>query len=558
MWQDVKLWGFLAGLGLFLLGMYLLEQGLRGLGSRSMKKLLREHTRSPLRGVLAGTVVTAFLQSSSLVGLIVLAFVGAGILEFRNALGVIMGSNLGTTATGWAVALLGFKLDLLDLANPALALGAMGTVFLRQGEKPYFLSNLLLGLGLLLLGLGEMTGAFNALQQNVDLGFLAGRNLLLYFLGGVLFTALVQSSSAAMMVVLAALHTGVFSLVEAVAIIIGSNLGTTSTVLLGALRGSVEKRRVALSHFFFNLVAVVLALILITPMIRLITVNLGLADPLYALVAFHTLFNLAGILVFLPFTGLFARFLEWLVPDRPEGQACTYIHGVPARVTEAAIEAVRKELADLVQRAVKVNLHCFKIAEHDVFPPEALPATATRQAFEDEYALLKRAAGEVMGYTYAALNSSVGEADNRQLTQLNHAVRNVTYAAKYIKDIRHNLAEFRHSTSDAVVDSLAQMQNAIRIIYRKLVILAGDDTPELIVDHYLELKHQLRDEYERFVSTSYALSGGGRMDNEEMSSLFNVNRAVYLSTSALLEVVRVLRGIAENPGITPEPVVGEA
>jgi phosphate:Na+ symporter len=558
MWHDVKLWGFLAGLGLFLLGMYMLEQGLRGLGSRSMKKLLREQTRSPLRGVIAGTAVTAFLQSSSLVGLIVLAFVGAGILELRNALGVILGSNLGTTITGWAVAILGFKLDLLAFAHPALALGALGTVFLRQDERPYYLSNLLLGLGLLLLGLYQMTGAFASLQQNVDLSFLRGHNLLLYFLGGVLFTAVIQSSSAAMMVFLAALHTGIFSLTEAIAMVIGSNLGTTSTVMLGAIKGSIEKRRVALSHFFFNLVTVVLALILITPMISFITSLPGLTDPLYALVAFHTLFNLMGIIVFMPFIGLFARFLEWLVPEEKDGGYCSYIRGVPARVTEAAIEAVRKELGHLILQAVRVNLHCFKIGEDDVFPAAEERRPQPRQVFEDEYAVLKRADGEVMSYIYAALNTSVGEADNKQLTHLNHAVRNVTYAVKFIKDIRHNLAEFRHSPSDAVVASLAEMQNEIRIIYRKLVALVSGDMPELIVDHYLELKRQLRGEYERFVSNSYAVSAEGRVDNEEMSSLLNVNRAVYLSTSALLEAVRVLLNIEETPAITAAPVISEA
>ncbi|MEJ2095409.1 MAG: Na/Pi symporter, partial [Gammaproteobacteria bacterium] len=130
MLQQIELWGFLAGLGLFLLGMYFLEQGLRGLGSKAMKKFLREQTRSPIRGVFTGTLVTAFLQSSSLVGLSALAFVGAGIFELRNALGIILGSNLGTTFTGWIVTLIGFKMNLGVFAQPMLAVGALGTVFL--------------------------------------------------------------------------------------------------------------------------------------------------------------------------------------------------------------------------------------------------------------------------------------------------------------------------------------------------------------------------------------------------------------------------------------------
>ena len=360
MLAQLELWGFLAGLGLFLLGMYMLEQGLRGLGSRSMKKFLREQTRSPFRGVITGTVVTAFLQSSSLVGLIVLAFVGAGIFELRNALGIILGSNLGTTFTGWIVTLIGFKLDLENFAQPMLALGALGTVFLRQDSKPYFSSNLLLGLGLLLMGLDQMTAAFNALAGNMDVSIFQGRNLFYYLLAGFLLTAVIQSSSISMMILLSAMYTGIVSLDEAMPFAIGANLGTTSTVLLGSIKGTSEKRRVAYSHFFFNLATGILALMFLPVFRYVITGVIGISDPLYSLVAFHSLFNLAGILVFLAFLEHFVRFLYWLVRDEEE-DVCSYIQHVPAEVTDAAIVAIRQELVAMIVDAMKLNMHCFRI-----------------------------------------------------------------------------------------------------------------------------------------------------------------------------------------------------
>ena len=154
--ETLDIWRIVASIGLFLLGMHSLEQGLQGLGSKTLKQFLQRYTRSPIRGVLTGTVLTAFLQSSSLVGLILLAFVGAGMLEMRNALGVILGSNLGTTFTGWMLAVLGFKLDLVEYYQPLVAVGAFGTVFLPASQRPYYLGNLLLGLGLLLMGLGTL------------------------------------------------------------------------------------------------------------------------------------------------------------------------------------------------------------------------------------------------------------------------------------------------------------------------------------------------------------------------------------------------------------------
>ena len=556
MLQNIELWGFLAGLGLFLLGMFMLEQGLRGLGSRPMKKFLREQTHSPIRGVIAGTAVTAFLHSSTLVGLIVLAFVGAGILELRNALGIILGSNLGTTFTGWIVTVLGFKLNLVNYAQPMLALGAMGTVFITQGTKSYFYSNLLLGLGLLLMGLGEMTGSFTSLVENVDVNLIRGHNLFVYFIGGVLFTAVIQSSSATVMILLSAIHSGVITLNEAAPIVVGADLGTTSTILLGALKGSVEKRRVALSQFFFNLVTDTLALLLLPVLLYFITEIIALKDPLYSLVTFHSLFNVIGIAIFIPLLGKFVNFLEWVVPKAKDAmEYCVYIRRVPANVADAAIEAVRKELFNLIIQSMRLNLHCFKINTNDIFLDELYSYHRQHLVYEDEYALLKRAEGEILGYTYSVQSGTLAEEDARELTQLNHAIRNVAYAAKFIKDIRHNLMEFRHSSSDTINTSQTSFQNGVKFMYRKLVELLLNKNPELAIDHYMELKKGLRAGYEQFIRDIYSLSGKDKIDDEETSSLLNANRAVYLSTLALLESVRVLLSIEENAVEHNAPVI---
>lgn len=557
MWLDINFWGFLTGLGLFLLGMFMLEQGLRGLASKSMKKFLREQTHSPLRGVFTGTVITVILQSSSLVGLLVLAFVGAGILELRNALGIIFGSNLGTTFKGWLVIILGFKLDLMDYAQPMLALGALGSVFITRESKIYFYSNLLLGVGLLLMGISEMIGSFTSLTENIDISFFRGHNLFIYFFGGALLTAVIQSSSVTMMIVLSAMHTGVITLNEAAPLIVGADLGTTSTVLLGAIKGSNEKRRVALSHFFFNLGTDLLALLLLPLLVYFITDIILIKDPLFSLVAFHSLFNLIGIAIFIPVVGQFTKFLEWLVPGGFEDarEFCVYIRRVPAKVPDAAIEAVHKELSVLIMHAIRLNLRCFKINENEVIPEELIIRGERHSAYEDDYALLKRATGEVLGYTYTVQGNAKEEEDTRELTQLNHAVRNVSYAVKFIKDIRHNLAEFRHADSEIINTSQSELQNEVKLIYRKLAELILNRNPELAVEHYLELKKEIRTGYEKFIQNIYSVSGQDKISDEETSSLLNVNRSVYLAASALMESVRVLLSIGEDPILPAASVI---
>ncbi len=557
MLQQIELWGFLAGLGLFLLGMYMLEQGLRGLGSRSMKKFLREQTRSPIRGVFTGTIVTAFLQSSSLVGLIALAFVGAGIFELRNALGIILGSNLGTTFTGWIVILIGFKMNLVAFAQPMLAVGALGTVFLKQGGKPYFYSNLLLGLGLLLMGLGQMSDAFTALSTNVDVTVFRDRPMLYYFLAGALLTAVIQSSSVSMMILLTAIYTGVITLNEAAPFAIGANLGTTSTVLLGGLKGSGEKRRVALSHFFFNVVTSLLALLMLPLLLYFISDLLFIRDPLYSLVLFHSLFNVIGILLFLPLLEHYIRFLGWLVPVA-EYEICAYIKQVPAKVTDAAIAAIEKELIRMCALSMRLNLRCFKIMAESISRDPLFAETTSPKPYEDDYAKLKRAGGELLGYNYTVQTQAQDEDDVRKLTRLNHAIRNATYAAKFIKDVRHNLADFRHSQSPLVESTYADLLDVIEGLYPKLADLLLNKHPELAVEKYEELKDAVRTSYERVHQDIYHAIGKEQLEDEEASSLLNTNREIYLSNSALLESVHVIISLMNKPEDIPPPVIQPA
>ncbi len=545
MTENITLWGFLAGLGLFLLGMFMLEQGLRGLGSRSMREFLRRQTRSPIRGVFTGTLVTTFLQSSSLVGLITLAFVGAGILELRNALGIILGSNLGTTFTGWIVTIIGFKLKLINYAQPLLALGALGTVFLNHTSRPYYYCNILLGLGLLLMGLGEMTSSFKSLADEVDASFFHGHSLFFYFIAGAIFTAVIQSSSVAMMIVLSAMHAGAFTLEEAAPIVIGADLGTTSTILLGSLKGSREKRRVALSHFFYNTITASLALLFLPLFLYFILHVLKMTDPMFSVVMFHSLFNIVGISLFIPFVDRFILFLEWLVPEEKEKASCNYITKVPAKVTDAAMEAVNKELQTMLMHTMCLNLRSFNLKKDSVFPYDLEFANGNNLPYEDDYILLKRAEGEVLGYTYQVQSKTQNHEELSEITELNHAVRNASYAAKFVKDIRHNLSDFRQSSSAAVEMLQAEFQKEVVTIYKRVLVTLQNKDPELAAEHFMGLRKYVRQSYERFAQDIYAESGEDRINDMETSSLLNANRAFYLSNMAMLESLRVLLAIPE-------------
>lgn len=309
------------GLGLFLLGMMIMTEGLRAFAGPSLGALLRRFTRSPVSGAATGTLVTALVQSSSATTVSAVGFAGAGLLTFPQALGIVFGANLGTTITGWMVALFGFKLE-LGTTMPLLVLAG---ALLRLTGRPRVrdAGMVLAGFGLVFIGIDAMRagmGGFEGLvtPDTFPSDDFSGRIRLLGI--GLLITLVTQSSSAGVAAALVALDSGAIELRQAAAMVVGMDVGTTVTAGLATLGGSVPARRTGWAHVVFNLLTGVGALLLLPLFfLGLETAWPGLAadDPQLALVGFHSCFNALGVILVLPVARPFARLVERLVPDRP-------------------------------------------------------------------------------------------------------------------------------------------------------------------------------------------------------------------------------------------------
>lgn len=527
-------WELAAGLGLFLFGMMNLEQALRALGTRSFRHLLREQTNTPIRGVFMGILSTACLQSSSMVGLIVLAFVGAGILKMTNALGIIFGANLGTTFTGWVVATIGFKLNLTEYALPLIALGSLGIVFINSEKRLHSQTRLLLGFGLLLMGLELMKTSMAFLGEQISPDIFRDYPLPLYLLGGLVFTALIQSSSATMMIVLSAIHADVLPLTTAAAIVVGADLGTTSTVLIGSLKGSADKRRVALSHFIFNLVTDVLAFLLLIPMLHLITQRLSVQDPMYALVLFHSMFNLLGIALFLPFVSPFSRWLQKRFTN-DETTVCQYITKVPHNVSDAAEAAIQQEVTRLFNKVIILNLRTLKIRPEELLHGyQALEIyQQIRQqtpTYDEQYSEIKHTEQQIIQYANKVLQEKSSEEEAQKISRLLHAARDLVYSAKSLKDVRQNLVELRLQSEDE--ELMETIRYDIRTIYRHLLNLLEKTDPVLIEEKQQQLKEDINLSHDRLhqLITSYK---GSEDIGIPLSSLLNINREILVSNQTL-------------------------
>ncbi|SDN54857.1 phosphate:Na+ symporter [Lutimaribacter pacificus] len=331
----------IGGIGMFLLGMEVMTAALRDAAGRDLRAVLARFTTTPLRGVLTGAGATALIQSSSATTVMTVGFVGAGLLSMPQALGVIFGANIGTTATGWLVSILGFKLQ-LDALAMVLLLPASLTLLLgrggvaRAGRVVAGLCLLLVALALMQAGAADLTGWLTPERLP---GASLGGMLALAGLG-LAVTVLMQSSSAAMALALVLLDSGALTLIQAVAIVLGMNIGTTFTAILASVGGSGPMRQTALANLLFNLGTFAVAFPLVWLGAGLIAGFGARHDAMTVLLAMHTGVNMLGVALFLPGTARFAGFLARLVPNPKEPPLVTLDRGM-LRDSEAALVAAQ-------------------------------------------------------------------------------------------------------------------------------------------------------------------------------------------------------------------------
>ena len=312
---------------MFLYGMSLMSTGLQKAAGTGLRKLLASITSNPFKGVLTGLGVTAAIQSSSATTVMVVGFVNAGLLTLTQAIGVIMGANIGTTMTAWIIAVFGFKADISALAVPLMALGFIFSV--SKKDKLRNISELIIGFSLLFLGLSLMKSSVPDLRQTPEvLEFITSwsghgfASVLLFLALGTVLTLILQSSSATVALTLIMLNMGWIQFDMAAAMVLGENIGTTITANIAAAVGSVNAKRAALAHTVFNLFGVVWALAIFHPFINFVQwlVSLMGVDEatatIYGISMLHTTFNLLNTLLLVWFTKPIARLVTVLVKDK--------------------------------------------------------------------------------------------------------------------------------------------------------------------------------------------------------------------------------------------------
>lgn len=492
---DFDFWMFIAGLGIFLFGMFHLENGLKGLAGNSFKKLLQRFTDKRWKGILTGSFVTAILQSSSLVTLLVLAFLGGGIISLQNALGIVFGANLGTTFTAWIVATVGFKLNISDLSYPFLAIGTLSYLLLDSRPVLKNWGSFLIGFGLLFLGLDFMKMAIESVADQVDLSLYANLGLWVFLLIGIIITVLIQSSSAMIVIVLSALNADLISIHQSVAIIIGANIGTSSTLVLASIKGFADKKRLAAANVIFNLVAGTLCFLLLNELVNFTINCLGIKEPLMELVFINTIINLIGIILFFPFVPALARFMnKRFKKSEPTGNSL-YIKNVTPEVSDVALKALNNEISRVYTLVEAFILDCLLIRKN-----EQNKSTGLKSIFRAEtnllerYNQLKSIEDEITAYYTQIQQFNLSEAEADLAASYMIRLRLMIISAKNIKDITSNIEQMLESEEELAGEILKRLQDFTKQSLNKLNELNRDEIdPKIIVE--------LRSEYDLFYSS---------------------------------------------------------
>jgi phosphate:Na+ symporter len=349
----------IGGIGLFILGMILMTDGLKTLAGDTLRNTLSRFTGGRFSSILTGIGITALMQSSHATLITTIGFVSAGLLTFEQSIGIVIGSHIGTTSTGWLVAVLGLKMKISMISLPILGIGAMMRLLGR--EKTANIGLIMAGFGLIFLGIDTLQTGMKDLTGKIDLSSYTGATLsgrIFLVALGIGMTIVMQSSSAAITMTLAALNSGTLNLEQSAALVVGQNVGTTLTAAIAAIGASTPAKRTAASHIIFNAATAIVVFFILPWFVAALEFFLrygGITDPTLVLPAFHTAFNILGMFIALPIIRLFSRLVTILIPDT--GPVLTrHLDNSVTSIPAIAIEAARRTARDITIILIEITI----------------------------------------------------------------------------------------------------------------------------------------------------------------------------------------------------------
>jgi len=506
------------GLGLFLYGMKIMSEALQKATGEGLRNILWKVTRNRFLGVLTGLGITSIIQSSSATTVMLVSFVNAGLIDLTQSVGIILGANIGTTVTGWIVALLGFKVKITGFALPAIAIG----FFMRflKSEKFEDWGEVILGFGVLFLGLDIMNSAVKDLRESASvMSFMAAihassiPSTILVVGIGTAVTMIVQSSSATVAMTMALAVNGLIDFTTCCALILGENIGTTITAYLASFGASTAAKRAARVHMLFNIFGVAWVLMIFhwafVPFIDwLVPGNPFSAEAAERssviadhMAAFHTAFNVTNALIFLPFVGFLANVATRLVPEKKGAGSAEEFHLKYIASPLLSTPAININQARLeTRRMVGITIEMFDMVM-DVFDKPEDKLGEKVEAIQRKEGVIDLLEKEISEYLVKVSQESISQEQSSEISMLLHAVNDCErigdHCENLLKLIRRKYdtkLQFSERAYEEIHEIAAKVREFLKLIYDSLMRTNAGIMPtaEVLENRINELRKELR------------------------------------------------------------------
>lgn len=547
----------IGALGMFLYGMNMMSSGLQKAAGDGLRRFVASMTSNPLKGVTTGLGVTAVIQSSSATTVMVVSFVNAGILTLTQAIGVIMGANIGTTFTAWIISLFGFSADISILAVPLMAIGFV--ISLSKKGKTRDISEIIVGFSLLFLGLSFMKNSVPDLETNPEvLSFIQSWgghgvwSVLLFILVGTTLTLVLQSSSATVALTLVFLNMGWIQFDMAAAMVLGENIGTTITANIAAAVGNTNAKRAALAHTVFNVFGVIWAVCFFRYFLALIQWLIGIVGlggsaqtPLYSISMLHTVFNLINTGILIWFIPVIEKIVKTAIKDKSSGEIpekLVYINAGLISAPELALTEASKEVVhfgkvmqrdlEYIRSAVEASdseekfqpwrdklVKYEEISDRIEYEVVNFLNKLNREGLSDNSSLLIKALYRIVGEMESLGDS--GEAISRLITRaIDHGQKLSDEHKKHVYDMivlvgrayEATIYNLEHSTTITNIDNAVEAEvhiNRMRDKLRDVELKAVENNGEAYFEsvYYLDLVEGLEKMGDFIINISQAVMG---------------------------------------------------
>lgn len=546
------------GIAIFIIGMYFMENGFKLFSGGTLEKILEKFTETKLKSVITGFVTTSIVQSSSLISVIVISFLTVELISLAQGMAIVFGANLGTTTTAWIVSSFGLKIKISLYAMPMII---FGVIFRFSNDNKYIgLGNILLGLGFIFLGISYMKDGFETLKDAIDLasysiGGLSG--ILVYIVIGAFATVVIQSSSATMAIIITALSGANIIYVDAIALAIGANVGTTITAILGALTSNENGKRLAFGHFVFNIITALVAVILINILIDVVDFLapiFTISEDNYSmkLALFHTIFNLLGVIILFPFIQNIVNLSEKIILKKiKKSSKPIYLDESNIKVPYNAMVSIKKEIIHLYDNAQKAILHALSLhtsnlkEESDLEKALINPAKIDTNLDEIYQSELKLLYSEIISFSLDS-EKTMNQNQVYFVSQLKLSSNIIVKILKNTRDIQKNMNIYLNSKNKDIQEQYLYLKKELALNILRVNSLKDKNLDDIETSTQIQ---QYKDSIEN-LDTIYNEKIYELIRNDKISS--KMGTSLINDTASILNICRDLYKIANTLFVNDE------